>query len=65
MRVETVFIFSETNEAAQLESARKKAQNHPHGLSNVCYHKYGETHNTKCYTLDIFAEPKDGEGKIL
>jgi len=51
--IETVFIFGHISETAQLENARRKAKNNPHGLSNVCYHKWGTSHNDKCYTFDI------------
>lgn len=51
--IETVYIFLGVNESVQLESARKKASNHPNGLANVCFHKHYESHNEKCYTLDV------------
>lgn len=57
--IETVFIFPLVDERRQLESAKKKAEQHPSGFSNVCYHKYGEHCNNKCYTFDIHEEESD------
>lgn len=61
MIIETVFIYPGISESAQMESARVKAKKHPHGFSNVCYHKYGEAHNKKCYTLDINVKDDENE----
>lgn len=60
--IETVYIYEGLSETAQMENARIKAKKHPHGLSNVCFHKHGESHNDRCYTLDINA--KDDEDEI-
>lgn len=59
MIIETVYIFPDVNESVQMENARNKAKKHPQGLSNVCYHKHGESHNKRCYTLDINAEDEE------
>lgn len=61
MIIETVYIYKGVSEPAQMESARRKAKNHLHGFSNVCYHKHGEAHNKKCYTLDINAKDDEDE----
>lgn len=61
MRIQTVYIYPGISESAQLENAKQKAKNHPHGFSNICYHKQGAKHNQKCYKFDINA--KDDEDK--
>lgn len=65
MIIETVFIYPGLSESAQMESARAKAKKHPHGFSNVCFHKHGDKHNDKCYTLDINAkDDEDDSSKV-
>lgn len=55
----TVYIYEGLDEHAQLESATKKAKDHPNGLANVCFHKKGRRHNKKCYTLNIHQEKSE------
>lgn len=62
MIIQTVYIFPGLSESAQMQSARDKVKNHPHGFSNVCFHKQGQTCNVKCFTLDI--NEKDEEIEV-
>lgn len=51
MRIQTVYIFDEVDEQRQLETAKKKAEQHPLKFANVCYHRANESCNEKCFTM--------------
>ena len=59
--IQSVYISDITSESRMLEVAKQKAAEHPDKLANVCYHRHGDSHVKKCYTLDL-NEVDDGEG---